>query len=225
MAAAVADQSCSLQLARGFGDAFTAHTQQAGNQLLCHDQIAGGHAVQRHQQPSTQLLVDAVVSVAGGCLAYLRGQRLRIAQKQVLQPAAKVEFLLQHAPLQPIGMPGRLHDSCAGRGVAAHEQRNADNAFMAHTRHFRRGAGFGDVMQGDDAGGREIGVAHLHARLVEAFAQRQGHQLQMRGKTFEFRRRQGGKQVVLVRVMHATDQEDPRRCAYAPAVTSTPMPR
>ena len=78
-----------------------------------------------------------MVPVARRGLRHLRDQRLRVAQQQSLQQAAAMELLHQQVALEPIGVAGGLHDGRTGRGVAAHEQRDADHAFVAHARRFR----------------------------------------------------------------------------------------
>ena len=56
-------------------------------------------------------------------------------------------------------------------------------------------------MQRHDGGGGEIGVLQLPAGLVEDFAERHRDQFQMRGQALEFRRGQGGEQMVLIRTV------------------------
>ena len=121
-----------------------------------------------------------MVAVADRGLRHLRDQRLGIAQQQLLHRSGAIEFLLQQMARQPVGVARGLHHGRARRGFAAHEQRNADDAFVAHSRDFCRCARLRDVVQRHDGGGREIGVLQLSAGFVEDFTERHRDQLQMR---------------------------------------------
>jgi hypothetical protein len=66
-----------------------------------------------------------------------------------------------------------LHDRPAGGRLTAHEQRDADDTFIAGDGNFRRRAIFHDIEQRDDRGGRTIHVAQGNTRLVEH--RTQGH--------------------------------------------------
>ena len=56
-------------------------------------------------------------------------------------------------------------------------------------------------MQRHDGRGGEIGVLHLLAGFVEDFTEQHRDELQVRSQALEFRRGQGGEQMVLVRAM------------------------
>ena len=139
-----------------------------------------GQAIEGQQQPAAQLLLHRMVPVAGRGLGHLRDQRLGVAQQQALHQAGAIEFLLQQARSQPVTVARGLHHGRAGRGIAAHEQRNADDAFVAHARGFGRCAGLHDIVQRHDGGGGEIGVLQLSAGFVEHFAEQHRDQFQMR---------------------------------------------
>ena len=51
--AAVTDQAFALQISGRFGDAFAAHAEHAGNQLLRYSQFIGGQPIKGQQQPAT----------------------------------------------------------------------------------------------------------------------------------------------------------------------------
>jgi len=139
-----------------------------------------------------------MVPVAGRGLRHLGHQRLRIAQQQTLQRAGALEFPLQQAALQPERVARDLHHGRAWRGVAPHEQRNSDHAFIANPGGFGRCAGLHDIVQRHDGGGGEIGVVQLPAGFVEHCAKRHRDQLQMRRQRLQLRRRQGGEKMVLI---------------------------
>ncbi len=88
-----------------------------------------------------------MVPVAHGGLRHLRYQRLRIAQRQMLQMTAQREFPLQNTRPDPIAFARALHDRPAGSAFASHEQRNAHQPFVAGNRDFRRCAAFHHVEQ------------------------------------------------------------------------------
>jgi hypothetical protein len=84
-------------------------------------------------------------------------------------------------------MPGTLHHRPAGRGVAAHEQGDADDAVVAHDGDLGRSAVGHDVQQRDDRIDREIHVAqYATPDSYMRLAQRQGHQCQIRLQAFKF---------------------------------------
>ena len=94
-------------------------------------------------------------------------------------------------------MAGALHHRPAGRGLPAHEQRDPDQAFIAHDRDFRRRTAFHDVEERHDAIGGEIHVVQFGAGLVDRHAKRQRHVLQVRDQALVIRRGQRGKQMIL----------------------------
>ena len=88
--------------------------------------------------------------VAHGRLRHLRDQRLRVAQQDVEHFAVTIEFLLEAIAREAVRVAGALHDGAARRGFAAHEQRHANGAFVAHHGDFRRRAILHHIEQRDD---------------------------------------------------------------------------
>ena len=76
-------------------------------------------------------------------------------------------------------LAGALHDRPAGRGFAAHEQRDAEHAFVADHRDLGRCAVFHHVQQRHDGRGGKVNVGHGHARLGEDLPQRHGHRFEL----------------------------------------------
>ena len=142
-----------------------------------------------------------MVPIADRGLCHLRDQRLGIAQQQAQKRAEASEFLFQRLRPQPIAVAGALHHRATGRGLAPHEQRNAQNPLVADDRDFSRRPVFHHVQQRDDRGGREIHIAQLHARFVQHIAKVELHQLQMCRNALVIVGRQRIKQVVLVRAV------------------------
>src|SRR5580658_7822831 len=64
-------------------------------------------------------------------LRHLRDQGLGVAQQQDLHLTVAVELVLELLPDQLVSISSALHDRPAGGGFAAHEQRDADQAFVA----------------------------------------------------------------------------------------------
>ena len=60
----VSDQSIFLQALSSMGNAFSAHTQHVGDQLLCHHQLIRRHPVMAQEQPAAELLLQRVQTVA-----------------------------------------------------------------------------------------------------------------------------------------------------------------
>jgi hypothetical protein len=58
LTAPVHDRAVILQLARSLCHALATHPKHIGDQLLCHAELVANQAVQRQQQPATQLLIN-----------------------------------------------------------------------------------------------------------------------------------------------------------------------
>ena len=153
-------------------------------------------AIEAQQQPPAQLLVDRVMPIADRRLRHLRDQRLGIAQQQMHRRTEAPELALEQFGLEPHAVPRALHDGAAGRGVAAHEQRNAEDAFVAHDGDFGRRAVLHDVEQRHDGRGREIDVAQLRPRFVEDLAELHGNWLEMRDEPLVVALRQRGEKMI-----------------------------
>ena len=98
-------------------------------------------------------------------------------------------------------MPRALHDGAAGRGVAAHEQGNAEDAFIAVDGDFGRRAILHDVQERNDARGGEIDVLQLGAGFIEDITEAHRYRFQMRCEPLEVAGRQGVEKMVLPRSM------------------------
>lgn len=90
------------------------------------------------------------MAIAYRSLSHLRDQGLRIAQQQELHLAVAVELILEQLSDQLVSVAGALHDRPAGGGFTAHEQRDADEAFVADHGNFRGRAVLQHVQQGYD---------------------------------------------------------------------------
>ena len=200
VAAAVADDPRELQFERGGRDAFTAHTQQAGQQFLRHDQGFGGQTVQPQQEAAAQLLVDRVVAVADRRLRHLGDHGLGVAQQNFEHRATAVDLVLDRLRTQPVGLSRVLHHRLAGRGAAAHEDRNPDHAVVAHHRDLGRPAVQRQVQQRDYCRTRKIHIRRCSARIAEHLAHRQVHQFELGQPAFPFGIGQQRKQLVLARI-------------------------
>jgi hypothetical protein len=145
------------------------------------------------------LLLDRVEAVADGRLRHLRHQRLRVAQQQPLERAAPRELLPEHLRLHPEGVPGALHDGAVGHGVAAHEERDADQALATRHAHLGRGAVLHQVEERDDGGGGEIDVALPPAGLVDDLAEREGDAPEVRPEPLKLLLGEPGEQPIACR--------------------------
>jgi hypothetical protein len=99
--------------------------------------------------------------------------------------------------VQAQALAGALHHRAAGRRFAAHEERDADQAFEADHRDLGRGAVLHQVQQRDDRGRRKVHVVQPRTRFVEHFAQWQIDHLEVGQPALEFDIRHGRKQLVL----------------------------
>ena len=78
--ARVLDDSGRVQLACRCRNTYSMDTQHVRDQLLRHAQLIRLQAIKAQQQPSAQLLIETVMSIANSSLRHLRDQRLRKAQ-------------------------------------------------------------------------------------------------------------------------------------------------
>ena len=152
-------------------------------------------SIETEQKPSAQLLVQRMVPVAHRRLRHLRDQRLGIAQQQV-QHRCPVELVLDHTRFQAQALAGALHDRAAGRGLAAHEQRDADDALVADHSDLGRSAIFHDVQQRDDGSDRKVHMAQRAAGLVKHLSQRHFDQFELWLPALPLCVRQCGEQMV-----------------------------
>jgi hypothetical protein len=116
-----------------------------------------------------------------------------------VQRAAAVELALDQACRHAVGVAGVLHDGAARGGLAAHEERNADQPFVSGHGDFRRRPFLGHVEERDDAVDREVDVAKAAARLVDRVAERQRHELEVGREALVIRLGQRGEQAVMPR--------------------------
>jgi hypothetical protein len=119
-----------------------------------------------------------------------------------------MELVLELLPDQPVGVAGALHNRPARGGFPTHEQRDADETFVADHRDLRRRAVGQHVQQRHDGIGRKRHVAQEIAGLVQDLAERQRHEPQVRVQSFAFRRGQRSQQVVLLRIVGRAGHEN-----------------
>src|SRR5579863_5643794 len=111
-----------------------------------------------------------------------------------------MKLILQTLSDHSIGVAGTLYDCAARRSLPAHEQRDADETFVAHHGDLRRGTVRQHIQQRDDRVDRKIDVAQDIARLIQNLAERHRYELQVRIDALSIRGRQRCKQVVLLRI-------------------------
>jgi len=78
------------------------------------------------------------MAITHGGLRHLRDQGLGVAQQQKLQRPISMEFVLELLSDQPVSVAGALHDRPTRGGFTAHEQRDADEAFVDRDSGLRR---------------------------------------------------------------------------------------
>jgi len=88
------------------------------------------------------------MAIAHGRLRHLRYKGLGIAEQEMHDGANPTKFLQHEIGFKPIFLASALHQGATRRRFTAHEERNADNAFVADDRNLCRGA---FLTQGDDA--------------------------------------------------------------------------
>ena len=103
--------------------------------------------------------------------------------------------------LEPETKAGALHNGAAGRGVAAHEQRNSQDAFVAYHRYFSRCATLQYIQQRHNRRGRKVHMFELPAGLVQHATKRHFSAFELGPQALKLGHRQGCEQVVLQRVV------------------------
>ena len=186
-----------LQHARGVRHAFATHAEHVADQFLRHQDFVPGQAVQAHQQPAAQLLLNRVMPIAHRGLGHLRDQRLGKAEQGSLQrctPAA--EFRAHHARLDAVGARGGLYDRSRRRRFAAHEHADAHYTLVADDRDLSGGAVFHGIQKRNDAAGREVEVRQLTPGLEDRLAQGKRHGLQVGAQPAQVRLRQRREELI-----------------------------
>src|ERR1700731_3528727 len=121
-----------------------------------------------------------MMAITHGGLRHLRDQGLRVAQQQKLQRPISMELVLELLSDQAVSVAGALHYRPTRGGFTAHEQRDADEAFVADHRNFRRGAVAQHVQKEYEGGDGKESVAQDTAALLKTSPERQGEEPQMR---------------------------------------------
>src|ERR1700686_5587028 len=114
-----------------------------------------------------------------------------------------MELVLELLSDQAVSMAGALPDRPTRGGFTAYEQRDADEAFVADHRNFRRRTIGQHVQQRYDGVGRKINVAQDIAGLVQNLPERHRDEPQMRVESSLLRGRQRSQQVILLRKVGA----------------------
>jgi hypothetical protein len=165
-----------------------------------------------------------MVPVADGRLRQLCDQCLRVAQQE-MQHRCTIEFVLDRLRFQAIALAGALHDRTARRRFAAHEQGDADDAFIADHGDLGRGAVLHHIQQRDDCCRRKVDVTKHAARFVEHLAERQVDPFELGFPALPFGIRQSREQLVLSGVADSehwkTPQRTRRRCGRVRSATRT----
>jgi len=158
-----------------------------------------------------------VVPVADRRLGHLRDQRLHVAQQQDLHLAVAMELLLEQLCGQTVSVTCALHDRLTRSAVAAHEQRHADETFVAHHRDFRRRPVFHHIQQRHDRVDGKIDVPHCVAGFVQDLAVRHIDQFEVREQAALHFGRQCRQKMVLLRFVllsHGAILTPQQRLAY-----------
>jgi len=90
-----------------------------------------------------------------------------------MQHRRALELVLDHLRPQPVAVAGALHDGATGRRLSAHEERDADDAFVADHGDLGRRAVLHHVEKRDDRGRREVDVTERRSGFVDDLPQ--GH--------------------------------------------------
>lgn len=166
-----ADDGEFLQFFSGFSHALAANAKHVGDQLLGHGQFVARQAIQRKQDPTGELLGDAVVAVADRSLRHLQNQGLDITQQQLPQLTVTViEFSLEWLGTHAQGIACALDEHAARRTVAAENHGDADDAVIADDRNLRRVSVLRRINPGYDAVAGEVDPLDRIARLIQTFS-------------------------------------------------------
>ncbi|SIT52025.1 hypothetical protein BN2476_1670002 [Paraburkholderia piptadeniae] len=198
--AAVVDEAVAVEFAGGFGDAFAAHAEHVGDQLLGDVELGGSAAVGLEQQPSAQLPAQGVMAVAGGRLGDLGEQRVHVEQHEAAHEVGAGEVLSQGVSAHAVGEAGALDLHAVGHGFAAGEHGHAGHAFAADGGDLDTAAVFHGGEQGDDGGGGEVDVMDALGGIAQQLLGAQVNEFEMWREGLPFVGRQGPEQMVAVQV-------------------------
>ncbi len=118
-----------------------------------------------------------------------------------MECAIAVKLVLEALAAESIGVPRTLHDRAVRGRLAAHEQRDADQALVARYRKLCRRAISEHIQQRDDAVGRKIHVPQRVTGFIQDLAERHIDELQVREDPFPLLGGEGREQVILGRVV------------------------
>src|SRR5690606_24384847 len=111
------------------------------------------------------------------------------------------ELLLHRLRGQTQALARALHHRAAWRGLAAHEDRNPDDALVAHDGDLGGGAVLHDIEQRYDGCRREIDVALSPTRFVEYLSQGHFHRFELRMPSPPLRVGQRGQKRIASRIV------------------------
>src|SRR6202158_4231915 len=194
----VTDQLGVLQLPGSVGHAFASHAQHVGYQFLSHGELVRSQTIETQQQPPAQLLIDRMMAIAHRRLRHLGDQRLGVAQQEMHGRTETPELILEQIGLKPESVPRALHHRAAGRGLAAHEQRYAEDALVADDSNFSRRAILHDVEERKDGGGGEVDIPQLDSGFIENLTELHRYQFEVGCEPLVVAGWQGVEQMILM---------------------------
>src|ERR1039457_4015341 len=117
-----------------------------------------------------------MVPIADSGLRHVRDQRRGITPQKLHGRTKTAELIAEQFGLEPEAVSSALYHRTAGRRVATHEQRNAENALVANKRDFSGRPIFHDVEQRNDGCRWEIHVRQRAPWFVENLTKRHRYQ-------------------------------------------------
>ena len=115
----------------------------------------------------------------------------------------RIEAIFHDLGFQPQTLSGALYHGPARRGIAAHEQRNTDDALIAHHGDLGGGAVLHHIQQRDDGGRWKVHMAQRAAGLIQHSSERHLDGLHLRQQARLHGIRQRCEQMILVDIVNS----------------------
>ncbi|CCD01037.1 protein of unknown function (plasmid) [Azospirillum baldaniorum] len=221
----VVDDAGPLQSACGHRHTRPAHAQHGGQEFLGERQPVTVAAVMRHQQPAGKSLVNAVGTVAGGCLGDLGKKRRYVAEQRFAQGWASIRGVSKGARPDAPSLAGHLHQAFLGDGVGAQEDGDADHAVPPHHADFQRTTPLEQGKKGPESGVREIDVLDRFVRSDEHLLERQIDRVQVRAQQPKILGAQSRKQSIADSGLRGLCHVRPHRFGGSTRYTLSPAAR
>lgn len=177
------DKFLVLKLICSLCDGGPTCSQKMCEEFLRNAQLGVVHAVVDHQQEASKSSVRSVITMTGDELSTLCEQRVCISEHYFADPAASFCFFLQNCAWQPQRFTFREYQSLVSGMLCAHENRSADQSFVADQANFDGRFDVNGTDQNNDAIEWKVNDVELFSVFVNSFFREEREDLQLRNET------------------------------------------